>query len=268
LAPDLSSWQFLAYRCFGVACVFAIISRWRDAAPLHRQLVDLGWSGAIVTLAMSVAASGFIIAMKLTAVANALFLASCSPLLSAVLGYFVLGERLNRGQIGAVALGMAGLAVIVGGGIEAGDPFGDLCALASALGFAISSVVIRRARGRDFTPAMFGYGVVSCLFAVSACVVSGSTLAPSPLQAASAFAAGFVLMGLGFGLFLRGAPHVPVVGQMVLSQTETVFGPLWVWLAFGERPANSTLAGGAIIFVAVLAMAVTGVRQGEPNLTN
>ena len=52
-------------------------------------------------------------------------------------------------------------------------------------------------------------------------------------------------MGLGFALFLRGAPHVPAAGQTVLAQTETIFGPIWVWLAFGETPAVTTLIGGA-----------------------
>ena len=58
-------------------------------------------------------------------------------------------------------------------------------------------------------------------------------------------------MGLGFALFLRGAPHVRPA-QTVLAQTETIFGPIWVWLAFGETPASATLIGGAIILAAVV----------------
>jgi hypothetical protein len=42
----------------------------------------------------------------------------------------------------------------------------------------------------------------------------------------------------------------------VLAQTETIFGPVWVWLVFGEQPAAPTLIGGAVIFVAVVSMAV------------
>ena len=44
-------------------------------------------------------------------------------------------------------------------------------------------------------------------------------------------------MGLGFACFLRGAPRVPAAAQTVLAQTETIFGPVWVWLAFSEVPA-------------------------------
>jgi drug/metabolite transporter (DMT)-like permease len=43
-----------------------------------------------------------------------------------------------------------------------------------------------------------------------------------------------------------------------------VFGPLWVWLARSERPANATLAGGAIVLLAVLldSFPVTSSSEG------
>ena len=75
-----------------------------------------------------------------------------------------------------------------------------------------------------------------------------------------AFAAGIVAMGVGFAFFLRGAPQVPAAGQTVLAQTETIFGPVWVWLAFDEQPAFATLFGGAVILIAVVSMAVSGAR--------
>jgi drug/metabolite transporter (DMT)-like permease len=82
------------------------------------------------------------------------------------------------------------------------------------------------------------------------------------------FAAGFLIMGLGFTLFLRGAPAVPAVGQAVLAQTETVFGPLWPWLVFGETPARSTLIGGIVILSAVVAMTYAGGAAPPPNVSN
>jgi drug/metabolite transporter (DMT)-like permease len=119
---------------------------------------------------------------------------------------------------------------------------------------------MRLAPKRDFGPAMVGYGVCSSLVAAAVALSEGATLTPPLSEVLWAFAAGFVLMGLGFALFLRGAPSTPAVGQTLLAQTETIFGPVWVWLAFGERPAPTTLVGGAVIFAAVVAMALSGVR--------
>ncbi len=261
LAPDLNSWQFLVYRGLGVAVAFRLICGRRGAIPGLRAL---GALGLVTTAALSVAAIGFIVALKMTSVATALFLSSCAPLLSALLGFLILGERLNARQIGAVALGFCGLAIILSGGFEAGRLAGDLWGLACALSFATVSVCTRLAPRRDFGPAMIGYGVLSAAVSAAVCLGDGVTLAPPPLEALSGFSAGFLLMGLGFALFLRGAPSVPAVGQTMLAQTETIFGPVWVWLLFGETPPATTLIGGVVILAAVVAMALAGAG-GSPR---
>ena len=202
--------------------------------------------------------------MKTTTVANALFLSSCSPLLAALLGYVFLGERLKFRQGASVALGVAGLAVIVGGALEAGNLSGNISAVLAALGFAGASVAMRYGPRRDYSPSVFAYGLVACALSAGVCLAQGVSLIASPFEILAAFGAGFLVMGLGFVLFLRGAPHVPAAGQTVLAQTETIFGPLWVWLAFSETPAAATLVGGAIILAAVISMAAAGASPPLP----
>jgi drug/metabolite transporter (DMT)-like permease len=262
LAPNLDSWQFLVWRSFGVACAFVIIV-WAGGAgsPLTR-FAAMGRSGALVVSALSLASIAFIIAMKSTTVANALFLSSCAPLFAAILGYLFLGERLSLHQAASVVLGFVGLGVIVGGAVEAGSLAGNISAVFAALGFAGASVGMRLGPRRDYRPAVLGYGIIVSVLAVGVCVVKGVTLFPPPLELLAAFAGGFLAMGVGFAFFLRGAPHVPAAGQTVLAQTETIFGPIWVWLAFDETPAAATLIGGAIILVAVVSMA--GAGAGPP----
>jgi drug/metabolite transporter (DMT)-like permease len=261
LAPHLDSWQFLVFRGLGVAAAFWLIGGRRG---LIAGLRSLGALGLVAMAALSVAAIGFIVALKMTSVATALFLSSCAPLLSALLGFLILGERLNARQIGAVALGFCGLAIILSGGFEAGRLAGDLWGLACALSFAVVSVCTRLAPRRNFGPAMIGYGVLSAAVSAAVCLADGVTLASPPLEALSGFSAGFLLIGLGFTLFLRGAPLVPAVGQTMLAQTETIFGPIWVWLLFGEKPATTTLIGGAVILAAVVAMALAGAGGAPP----
>jgi drug/metabolite transporter (DMT)-like permease len=268
LAPHLDAWQFLIYRGLGVAVAFALLARSKGRGATLAGFLALGPLGIVATLALSLAAIGFVVALKLTSVANALFLSSCAPLLSAILGFLILGERLGIRQIGAVALGFCGLAVIVGGGFEAGHVAGDVWGLLCALSFAVVSICMRLAPKRDFGPAMVGYGVFSAFVAAGVALSEGATLTPPLFEALTAFAAGFVLMGLGFVLFLRGAPSVPAVGQTLLAQTETIFGPVWVWLAFGETPAAATLVGGTVIFAAVVAMALSGAGAPAPNVSN
>jgi drug/metabolite transporter (DMT)-like permease len=258
LAPHLDSWQIQTYRGLGSAAAFMLLSLTQGRCLSWAGFRQLGMLGPIVMVALSLASIGFIVAIKLTTVANALFLSSCSPLLSASLGFLILREALNWRQISSVALGFAGLLIIVGGGFEAGNGLGNVAAVLSALGFAGASICMRIAPDRDFNPAMVAFGLLSSVVSAGMCLSSGTTLLPAPAEILVAFASGFVLIGFGFALFLRGAPWVPAVGQTVLAQTETVFGPIWVWLIFGETPANATLIGGAIILAAVIGMAFAG----------
>jgi len=255
LAPHFDPWQFLAWRSLGTACVIAIVARVGGHGPMARRLFALGRVGAIVTLAFAVASITFIISMKTTTVANALFLSSCAPLLATVLGYLVLGEKLSLWQTASIALGMAGLLIIVSGGLGAGSLIGNACAIATAFGFASASVAMRRGRARDYSPAIFGYGLVACTFSALVCLGEGASLVSPFADVVAALAGGLLPMGLGFACFLRGAPRVPAAAQTVLAQTETIFGPVWVWLAFGEAPAAPTLLGGAVILAAVISMA-------------
>ena len=65
-----------------------------------------------------------------------------TPFLIAVLAVMFLGERMNARKLGAIALGFAGVAVIVRPGISAIEP-GHLVMLAGAVGFGISAVTVK-----------------------------------------------------------------------------------------------------------------------------
>ncbi len=199
--------------------------------------------------------------MKTTTVANALFLSSCAPLLAAILGYLALGEKLSLWQTASIALGLAGLLIIVSGGLGAGSLIGNVCAIVTALGFASASVAMRGGHVRDFSPAIFGYGLVACTFSALVCLGEGVSLVSPLADVVAALAGGLLPMGLGFACFLRGAPRVPAAAQTVLAQTETIFGPVWVWLAFGEAPAAPTLIGGSVILAAVVSMAAASCSR-------
>jgi DME family drug/metabolite transporter len=126
--------------------------------------------------------------MKTTTVANALFLSSCAPLLAAILGYIALGEKLSLWQTASIALGLAGLLIIVGGGLRAGSLIGNVCAIVTALGFASASVAMRRGHGRDYSPAIFGYGLVACAFSALVCLGEGASLVSPLADVAAALA--------------------------------------------------------------------------------
>jgi drug/metabolite transporter (DMT)-like permease len=59
-------------------------------------------------------------------------------------------------------------------------------------------------------------------------------------------------IGLGFALLTVGARLIPAAQVGLITLLEVVLGPLWVWVAIGERPSTITLAGGAVVMVAIV----------------
>jgi drug/metabolite transporter (DMT)-like permease len=62
-------------------------------------------------------------------------------------------------------------------------------------------------------------------------------------------------MGLALALLTIGARLIAPAEVALISLVEVVLGPLWVWLAYSERPATATLVGGCIVLAAVVVQA-------------
>ena len=70
-------------------------------------------------------------------------------------------------------------------------------------------------------------------------------------------------IGLGLILLTIGARLIPAAQVALISLLEVVLGPLWVWLAVGERPSLPTVIGGAIVVAAVVLQASEPTEPGR-----
>jgi drug/metabolite transporter (DMT)-like permease len=123
-------------------------------------------------------------------------------------------------------------------------------------------VIVRAKKSTSMLPA-------SCVSAfLSALVVWPLTSAAIPTGMAMLHLAlfGVVQFGLGLILMTRGARLVTALRCSLLNRLQTVLGPTWVWLAFGEMPPPSVLLGGAIVLTSTIAAALVTDRQSRAEL--
>lgn len=261
LAPHLDAWQFLTYRAAGVGVAFFIYDRLQRRESLIVRSFQLGWPGLLGAALMAGAFISFILAIQNTSVAITLFVYSCAPILAGTMAYFILGERMTLAMIISMVLALAGLGIMVNGQLSGGSLFGYSMALLPALLFSYYAVMQRRYPGRDFSPAVSGFAFIVVIVAVAMMWFKGDDFLPNWFECGAAFTNGLVTMGLGFALYQRGAARVPAAGQLLLAQTETLFGSFWVWLFFNEKISLETLEGGGLILLGVVIMAYAGTSQ-------
>jgi drug/metabolite transporter (DMT)-like permease len=242
----------------GLRAAFASVAILAYVAVAERgRVIDsfraVGPAGIGFAVAIASASASFIVALNHTSVAHVLFIQAMAPVLAALLAWLFLGEQVGPRTAVALVVALAGVGVMIGGP-GGGSLLGDALSLLMALSFAISIVISRHRKDVSMAPA-------TCLAQVLLVVVflPFGTVGAVPgddLVALAALGAGQI--GLGLVLLTLGARLIPAAQVALITLLEVVLGPLWVWLAVGEKPTTATLVGGAIVVVAVVIQALGG----------
>lgn len=261
-------WQILFYRSGGMLAIVLAYLIWEERARTWSAFRALGWWGLLAGCFIASAFTLFIVAMKLTSVANTLFMLSASPLYAAVMGGWVLGEKVRSATWVAIVIAALGLGLMVYDGLKGGGLIGNLVALGAALSFSSFTLTIRRIelkRGAvDFRPALaIGAAIGTALAGLLALLESG-TLTLGWADTGYALAFGVFQVGLGLILYVKGAKYLTAAEATLLALSEVVLGTLWTWLIFGERSSGWGLIGGMILLGAVILQSASGMKRRRP----
>ncbi|MCP3689190.1 MAG: DMT family transporter [Gammaproteobacteria bacterium] len=254
-------WQILCYRSFSLSIfLFVVISLRTNNKPVV-TIKRSGLAGVIGGLGLVVAFAGGIYAIQTTTVANAMFLFASAPFLAAVFGWILLREKVRKATWFASIFAIIGIAIMVIDGISLGRMLGNVMAMLSALGFAVFTIALRWRKLEDMLPAVFLAGIFAVVISTAVCLTKGYSLQLSVNDASIAIAMGVFQVGAGLTIYTIGSKVVPAVELTLLSMTEVLLGPVWVWLFVGETVSTYTLLGGAILLLAIAGNALSGVRR-------
>jgi drug/metabolite transporter (DMT)-like permease len=216
-----------------------------------------GRAGLALAALMAISSGAFIVALNYTSVANVLFLQGLAPVLAAVFG-MALGERVERRTWVAMAVAIAGVALMVGGPSRP-SLAGFSLSLLMSISFAGTIVITRHQRHVSMAPATWLSQAL--VFVCAAPFASASEVGPKDLALLAGL--GVTQIGLGLIFLTIGARLIPAAEVALITLLEIVLGPLWVWIALGEQPSATTLAGGAVVLAAVVIQA-TGAPDEPP----
>lgn len=242
-------WQTLAsYAAASVAGWLLLVrGHWHLALGRHPVLF------ALLALANGWTNVAFVLAMLDGTVVRVLLLFYLSPVWTALLARFILGERLNLVTLATLPVGLAGAGLMLWHPELTTTPLAaaDWLAASAGLGFALSNVLARRlaeVRVRDKTLLAWLGVVLVSLLAVGA---SGE---PVPRVEPLVWGGAALLGVLGFMLstlaVIYGVSHMPAQRSAVILLFEILVGAVSAWLIAGEVMSPREWLGGAMILVA------------------
>jgi drug/metabolite transporter (DMT)-like permease len=243
----------IAFLRFGFGLIgAAIYTAWnRPGWPTREATVY----NSMRALLIVVVATTFFFALARLPLADAIALSFISPVLTALFGVMLLGERLDWRIALALAGGFAGMLLIIGGGLGGGGMssevlIGAAAVLISAVGYALNIVVLRHRATRDPLSqiVLFQNLGPAVILAVPALWV---WMPPSLFDYAL-----FALLGtLGVTahtMLAHAFSRVEAAQLAPVGYVTLVWGILFGFLFFAEVPGLATLAGAALIVLATL----------------
>jgi drug/metabolite transporter (DMT)-like permease len=244
------SWMIVFWRSVWAAAFLFGFMLVRDGGRGTLRLFrEMGWPGIAVGLCFATASSSFVVALQHTTVANILLMQAGVPLIAALLAFVMFGERIAPATGVAIAAVVVGVAIMVSESVSGKvSPIGDGLALLISAAISLATVLTRRFAHVRMMPATCFGTLAAALFAS----IQATGLAVSPYDMALLIAFGVLNLGVGLALFTSGARLIPAALAALLGTFEPILGPVWVWLIHAEVPSTRTIAGGSVVFAALM----------------
>jgi drug/metabolite transporter (DMT)-like permease len=188
--------------------------------------------------------------------ADATTIQNTTPLITALLAWWILREQVGWSTAIAIAFGIAGVALIVHPSGSGFDPIGLAYALGAVLCSAFAYVTVRQlARTEHPLVIVFYFPLVATPLALPWAIADWVT--PSAIEWLLLVAIGLATqvgqVFLTMGLMIERAGRATSVGYL-----QVIFAMIWQTVLFDDAPTLVSLAGAGLIVAGTLAVASVG----------
>jgi drug/metabolite transporter (DMT)-like permease len=189
--------------------------------------------------------------------AHSAVLNSTAPLFSALFSVIWLAERLTLRKLAGLALGIIGVAILVGAGtleLNKWTLISIAACLFAAACYALSTIVVKKTgRAGGIHPIAMATGSLALGGVMMAPTVPFSLppAMPSMLALGCVAALSLLSSGVAQAVFIPLIVKIGPTRAMCVSFLIPLFSMAWGFLFLGERVAGSTLIGAAVVLAAM-----------------
>ena len=252
--PELFPWQYLFARGLIIFIILNFYLYLNEGTSFVKNYLRIGLSGMVGSVGLASAMMSFIWSITHTSVAITLLCLAAMPLITALLGFIFLKEKISINTWISIVIAAIGIYIMAMNDQKIDNTTGLVFGLTSAFGFSIFSISLRwRKETPQFTTVSLA-GLICALFSFYMIIQSNSSLFSSSKNE-MLFSLHGTLVCIGLILYSIGSKHLPAAELTLLSLTEVIGGIFWVWLPlFGinEVPSTNTIIGGFLIFISLI----------------
>ena len=257
-----NAWHILFFRSLGFVATLSlfILYKQRRQPNSTTYFTPIGYWGWFSAVSLGLSFGMYIYSLTIVTIAEASFIFSTLPLITAILGWIILKENPDKITWITICIVLFGITLMI---IDKLGSFSSLIAIAisfmAPFFFSLSLISFRFKRSSNITLVILIAGFVSLIFA--ACLMGKVSGIPAADILWSTLMG--LTLGIGMGCYFLGARYISAAQVALLVILETVLNPVWAWLGVGEMPATLIIIGGSKIIIGLFAQSLASLRKNN-----
>ena len=190
----------------------------------------------------------FVVANKLTTPANAILLQFTAPIFVAILGAWLLKEKIKGIDIVAIIVVFLGMLLFFVQNLIPGHALGNIIAILSGFFLASTTVAFRFQKdGSAIESTLFG-NILTFIIALPFIFKTSFDISSVILI----LILGLFQLGISYIFYVNSLKYITALEAILITVLEPLLNPLWVFLFTGESPNLLSIFGGIIVICAVI----------------
>lgn len=189
----------------------------------------------------------FVLANKMTTAANAILLQYTAPVYAAILGWRMLGEKVNWRDWLTLAIVLGGMTLFFVDKLSTGGVIGNILALASGVSFALLVTLLRKQRNESPLESVLLGNAMTALVGLPFALTSR----PGGQTWLGLLVLGTLQLGLSYVLFVEATRRITALEAVLVPIIEPILNPIWVLLLLHEAPGPWAIVGGVVVLATV-----------------
>ena len=238
---DLNPMGIAGIRSLGAAVVLLIYIK-KPRLYWNRYFL----TGVLAYTAMVVL---YVLSIRLTTAANAIFLEFTAPIYVVAFSYLLLNERINRFDILTMVIIFLGMGLFFMDELTFYGFWGNIMALIAGVCLALVTVMIRKEKESAFEIVFYG-NVLTAIICFTFIIegLSNST----QLDWLIIFGLGIFQLGIPYILYTTALKYVSALDAILVGMLEPILNPIWVYIFIGEAMGEWAFIGAALVIIGTL----------------